>query len=258
MGKRASEEHELIHWPIEGRKLSITIKRRSRQKHIRLRISGRGEVVVSAPKSSTKTEIKRALSGKSSWISGHLRRIQEGWEDFDPLRRLYFCGEVYPVVLLPSSGARFTVRPAKEQVNVHVPETRISSSSTVHLMLTDEERSTIERALGGWLKRKAGEIIRERAREVSDEIHLPFKKLYIRNQRTRWGSSSSIGNISINWRAVMAPEEVQHYLIVHELAHQRHLNHSQEFWSLVAVHCPDFRTHELWLKEHRTLISLFR
>ena len=94
--------------------------------------------------------------------------------------------------------------------------------------------------------------------EVSEEINLPFKKLYIRNQRTRWGSSSSMGNISINWRAVMAPEEVQHYLIIHELAHQRHLNHSREFWNLVATHCPDFRRHEHWLKEHRALISLFR
>jgi hypothetical protein len=260
MGRRESENHELIHWPIEGRTLAITVKKRSRQKHIRLRISGRGEVVVSAPKSSTKTEIKRALSGKSGWISDHLKRIREGLENVDPLKNLYYCGELYPVVLHPSTGSRVSVRLStlQNRLNVHVPETGITSSSPAASVLSEEERATVEASIAGWLKRKAGEIIRERAAEVSEEISLPFKKLYIRNQRTRWGSSSSLGNISINWRAAMAPEEVQHYLIIHELAHQRHLNHSQAFWQLVAEHCPDYRRREHWLKEHRALISLFR
>ncbi|MBW8308450.1 MAG: M48 family metallopeptidase [Candidatus Paracaedibacteraceae bacterium] len=74
------------------------------------------------------------------------------------------------------------------------------------------------------------------------------KKISIRDTKSRWGSCSSAGNISLSWRLVMAPFEVMEYIIIHELAHLKHLDHSQAFWSLVSQYCPDYNQHRYWLK----------
>src|SRR5262249_51456530 len=73
------------------------------------------------------------------------------------------------------------------------------------------------------------------------------RKVTIRNQRSRWGSCSRRGSISLNWRLVQAPPEVLDYVIIHELMHLREMNHSARFWALVEAACPDFRASERWL-----------
>jgi predicted metal-dependent hydrolase len=85
--------------------------------------------------------------------------------------------------------------------------------------------------------------------------HFP-SHVSIRGQRTRWGSCSSEGAISLNWKLLAAPIDVIDYVIVHELAHIRHLDHSPQFWSLVETFYPDWRLAKLWLKEHEFSIGV--
>jgi predicted metal-dependent hydrolase len=75
-------------------------------------------------------------------------------------------------------------------------------------------------------------------------------RVAIRNQRSRWGSASSIGNLNFNWRIAKMPEELLDYVIIHELAHLRELNHSPAFWAIVAEHCPEYRTRRKELREY--------
>lgn len=77
-----------------------------------------------------------------------------------------------------------------------------------------------------------------------------YDKITIRNQKTRWGSCSQTGTLSFNYRLMMAPPAVIDYVIIHELCHLTHMNHSKAFWDKVANVMPDYRTHRLWLKEH--------
>ena len=77
----------------------------------------------------------------------------------------------------------------------------------------------------------------------------------VRNQRSRWGSCSRRGTISLNWRLIQAPVFVRDYLILHELAHLKEMNHSRRFWREVARLCPDFAQAERWLKEHASLLG---
>lgn len=77
-----------------------------------------------------------------------------------------------------------------------------------------------------------------------------FTRITIRDQKTRWGSCSARGTLSFNWRLMLAPPAVLDYVVVHELSHLTHMNHSKAFWSLVESACPDYRTHRKWLKEH--------
>lgn len=77
-----------------------------------------------------------------------------------------------------------------------------------------------------------------------------FTRITIRDQKTRWGSCSARGTLSFNWRLMLAPPAVLDYVVVHELCHLTHMNHSKAFWALVESVCPDYRAHRKWLKEH--------
>ncbi len=83
-----------------------------------------------------------------------------------------------------------------------------------------------------------------------------FTSITVRDQKTRWGSCSSLGTLSFNYRLIFAPPAVLDYVVVHELCHLTHMNHSKDFWSMVASIMPDYKKHRQWLKEHGQELSL--
>jgi len=101
-----------------------------------------------------------------------------------------------------------------------------------------------------WYRARAKEFIVHGVDRLNDEMRLSFSRLSIRGQRTRWASCSRRGTLSFNWKLMIAPPAVIDYVIVHELAHLAEMNHGKAFWALVARHCPDWREHRQWLREH--------
>lgn len=101
-----------------------------------------------------------------------------------------------------------------------------------------------------WYRRRAEEYIPQRAAYWSQQTGFSFNKLFIKDQSSRWGSCSSLQNLNFNWRLIMAPEEVIDYVIIHELCHLRQMNHSKDFWALVARHDPECQLHRKWLRDH--------
>ena len=92
--------------------------------------------------------------------------------------------------------------------------------------------------------------------ELAAEKGADVKQVTVRNQRSRWGSCSAGGTISLNWRLIQAPESVRDYIILHELAHLREMNHSDRFWAHVDDLCPWWREAEGWLKRSGSLLGL--
>ena len=84
---------------------------------------------------------------------------------------------------------------------------------------------------------------------------LKVARVTVRNQKSRWGSCSSTGTISLNWRLIQTPQFVCDYIILHELAHLRHMNHSGKFWREVESLCPDYPQAKKWLREHRQFLQ---
>ncbi|GAP20091.1 M48 family metallopeptidase [Leptolinea tardivitalis] len=102
-----------------------------------------------------------------------------------------------------------------------------------------------------WLAREAETAIFHQVQIRAKQMGVHPSRLTIRNQRTRWGSCSTRGTLSFNWRLIMAPPEVLDYVVVHELAHMKEQNHSKAFWSIVAHYCPEYLIHRNWLKQNQ-------
>ncbi|MDB6168745.1 MAG: hypothetical protein JWM88_1609 [Verrucomicrobia bacterium] len=92
--------------------------------------------------------------------------------------------------------------------------------------------------------------------ELSAVTGVEVKLVTVRNQRSRWGSCSANGTISLNWRLVQTPDFVRDYIIYHELMHLREMNHSERFWAQVGEVCPDWRDAERWIKRNGSLLGL--
>lgn len=105
------------------------------------------------------------------------------------------------------------------------------------------------------LRRQASRELPEHLTHLAAHHGLVVSRVSVRNQRSRWGSCSPSGHISLNWRLVLMPDEVRNYVLIHELMHLRRLDHSRHFWRLVAHACPNYLSARKWLRENRHLMT---
>lgn len=100
----------------------------------------------------------------------------------------------------------------------------------------------------------ARKIFKRKTAFYAGKMGVTYGRITIREQKTRWGSCTSEGNLNFNWRLIFAPENVLDYVVVHELAHRKEMNHSPAFYAVVASVMPEYKTYEKWLKDNgRTL-----
>lgn len=93
-------------------------------------------------------------------------------------------------------------------------------------------------------------VCTKQAEYYSKTMGVTYGRIAIKNTRTRWGSCSSLGNLNFHWKLVLMPPAILDYVVVHELAHRKEMNHSSRFWAEVEKILPDYRERRKWLKEH--------
>jgi predicted metal-dependent hydrolase len=209
--------------------------RGARRYVLRLRPDGTARITV--PRRGGVLEAMDFASKHSHWLERQLehRRLHpplaQPWEVGS---RILFRGE--PVLLEPADPISGGVRFATEVVRLKTGVTDFRPRVETHLW------TLAKRELPG------------RVMELARAHGFTVGKVSVRNQRSRWGSCSRRGTISLNWRLIQAPDFVRDYIIYHELAHLRHMNHSARFWSEVARICPGFKEAERWLKQNSVLL----
>jgi hypothetical protein len=103
-------------------------------------------------------------------------------------------------------------------------------------------------------RERAREVFLRRVQALAELLQVHPKRVQVRDQKTRWGACTGRGTLTFSWRLILAPPAVLDYVVVHELCHLRHANHSRRFWDLVAQACPQYAAHRAWLRENGALI----
>ena len=216
----------------------LRVDRRAR--HVRLRITPRGELVVTVPPGFREADLGPILARRAEWVHkarARLRRHQEAEPAVGGARphkiRLEAIDEEWEVVYAPVQARTLQAAPDRLRLEVDA-------------RAGDE---VLGEALRRWLQARAKAVLPAWLRQVSEETGLVFRSVGIRGQRSRWGSCSARGHISLNRNLLFLPADAVRYLLVHELCHTRHLNHSAAFWREVARHQADWRQQERVLRE---------
>ncbi|WP_047392668.1 M48 family metallopeptidase [Chitinibacter sp. ZOR0017] len=207
------------------------VSRSARRRSIGLKIDAGGLTVI-LPARAPLAEAERVIQLKLTWIQTKLAQWTAQppalgpapWRWGDEVRWLGA-----PRRLLPASRTRLT-------------------EAELHLAAAREDLLTP--ALVRFYQRSARAYFAERVPFWAARMGLQPQRILLTSARTRWGSCTSQGAIRLNWRLLQAPAAVIDYVIIHELAHLREMNHSAQFWALVAQACPDWRQYRAWLKTH--------
>lgn len=212
--------------------VEVVYARNFRAKRYILRIQAHRKVRVTVPRRGNLEEAKEFLHRHIPWIQRHLPRAPQAEivQDWQIGTTIYLRGQQV-LIELDRSTQHESIRFGTECLP-------LGESTAL--------RPRIERHL--W--RMAVRELPTRVAELAQAHGFSFSRVSVRNQRTRWGSASARGTISLNWRLIQAPPHVRDYIILHELCHGRHMNHSRSFWRLVEQVCPDYPVAEGWLKEH--------
>jgi hypothetical protein len=213
----------------------LKLVRHPRARRYRLRLHDDGSARVTIPRGGSLAEARQFIERSRAWLETQLQRLQSRPRSpraWPPGVEILFRGE--PVRLEASGPGQ--IRFAGETV-------RADDGTT-------DWRPAVEKHLRAVAVRE----LPPRVIALAARHALAVQRITIRNQRSRWGSCSRRGSISLNWRLVQMPPAVADYIILHELAHLRQMNHSPRFWQEVERLCPDYRAAEAWLKARRQLL----
>ena len=221
-----------------------SVRRSRRARHARINVGPDGvEVVV--PERFPLSRVEPFVAEKRPWIERTLRRYRRSAEVHPPAR-LEDGGQ------LPFLGERLDLRVRVEPGRKRAHVARRGDELRVALGPVHDLREELE----AWLRRRARAEVEPRLKAATRRAGVRYRGLQIRGQRTRWASCSSSGAMSFNWRLLLARPEILDYVIEHEVAHLTVHDHSQRFWRLLGSRCPDYRTHERWLRDHGHTLRL--
>lgn len=218
----------------------IVFERSARARNYRLTLRRDGVAVATIPLRGTEKEARAFVAQQEAW----LERARERQRRRPRMADVWTLG-THVMWRGEMTEIRPAVRGERPQVCLGADVFRVSR-------LDGDLRPTLE----AHFARRGKVELPARTWELAAVTGMEVKQVTVRNQRTRWGSCTTGGVISLNWRLVQTPEAVRDYIIYHELMHLREMNHSARFWARVAEVCPDWEAAEKWLDRNGSLLGL--
>lgn len=233
----------------------VVFVRNARARNYRLTLRRDGVAVATIPPRGSEREARAFVEKHLDWLErararqARRPRAAEVWTVGTPVLWRGEMTGIRRATLLPSAGESETSRaaesPGKPMVCLGADVFRVVSFD-----------GDLRPALEAHFARRAKIELPARTWELAAVTGVDVKQVTVRNQRSRWGSCSAGGTISLNWRLVQTPDSVRDYIIYHELMHLREMNHSDRFWARVEEVCPWWRESERWLKRNGSLLGL--
>ena len=221
--------HDYLYLP-DGKRLRYAIQRSPRAKRLRLRLSPQDGLRITAPRGMAHEQVAELVASKAKWVARHLQNLDQLRPPPPPARpadiRLPAIDEAW--------GVRYAAAPGQAVQVLQQPDSR-----TLLVQGKVKDTALCHEALRRWLAARAKETLPPWLRRLGDHHGLHFERVFIKNQRTRWGSCSTKRNINLNCRLLFLPAPLTEYVLMHELCHLLEQNHSQRFWDKLRALHPD-------------------
>ncbi len=230
--RASSRVDHAIAWK-HGLTVHVVFSPRARRYLLSLRDDGAARLVI--PRRGTEAEGLRFLERSEAWL---LRRVAH-WRKRSHVRQPWI------------DGSQFLYRGEEVVLRIESVGNRVRLSFADQSFTVAHALADYRAAISAHLRRLAGRELPLRTQELAVQHDIAIKRVTVRAQKTRWGSCSARGTISLNWKLIQSPPYVVDYLIVHELMHRREMNHSRRYWKHVAEAFPGYRRAEAWLKSRR-------
>jgi predicted metal-dependent hydrolase len=225
---------------LGGHEIPYLLKTSARARRLRLVIRPGSGLEVVVPKGAGTAWVERTLREKSAWITNTLAHMAE--HVIEP-----------PPPLVDGRVLMYLGAPVRLMVHTGAPTGRFRAllrDGVLALTVASSSDSTVRASLESWYRRQARRVFAERVVHCNASYGFSYGRVTIKDQKSRWGSCSHLGNLNFNWRLLLAPLPVLDYVVYHELAHLKERGHAPAFWALVASACPSFREHRRWLTQH--------
>ncbi|SRR5258708_7163650 len=212
---------------------------RSRRRSVALIVSPDATLIVRAPLHAPIELIENFIAKKWKWI---YEKLTEARNRPKILAKKFIVGEEFLFL-----GQSFSLKIATVD-NIEINEREI--------IFPQKYIARAKENLINWYRREAFYYLRQRAAECAKLMDASYGKIKITSAQKRWGSCSSKGTLNFSWRLILAPKEIVDYVVVHELAHLKHHNHSHKFWAEVKLVLPNYRQQEKWLKDNGHFLNV--
>jgi predicted metal-dependent hydrolase len=221
---------------VNGREIPVALIRSRRARRYVLRLRADGLARLTIPRNGSISEAWQFAQRHSGWLERQLKQLSTR-----PTRpKEWFVG----------TEILFRGEWLKIEADAQEKMVRFGAETLLVADVAADLRPAIEK----YLRKLATRELPARTQEFAALHRLIVRRVSIRAQKSRWGSCSSSGVISLNWRLVQTPPFVRDYIILHELMHLRQMNHSARFWNEVERVCPEYRKAKLWLKQNPDLL----
>lgn len=213
---------------------------RSKRRTIALAVTVDASLIVRAPMKTPLSYIERLVDTKIDWIRRAMARISSRSR---PTKHEYIEGESFLYL-----GKSYKLNLVKKA------EKKFAFQSG--FILSVKEKKNARELFIAWYKSEAKKVLAERVEWCARRAGISYKSIKITTANRRWGSCSTSGNLNFSWRLIMAPLSVIDYVVVHELAHLEHRNHSKAFWNTVKVMYPNYEKAKVWLRTNEGTLSI--
>lgn len=213
---------------------------RRKRKTICIKINENGDVIVSAPLRTSKEYIQLVLKNRANWILEKQKEIKQRSlkkvkRDFTEGSTYMYLGQEYPLHLVFDERRKNITVELSEQLKIHT-----------NTMDIEKLKITLEK----WYREETLKIVTKRINYYEDNFKDKVSDIRVKEQKRRWASCTGKNAILFNWRCSMARPDVLDYIVVHEMCHMDHRNHSKYFWNRVQEIMPDYKEKHEWLKIH--------
>jgi len=228
--------------------LIYTLRRSPRAQKTRIVVSA-DKIEVVAPLKVSEQRIKAFVAEQQAWIKDAIKRI-----DLRSKAQPSLAPSVYvDGAQIPYQGRQIPLSIKATSAKTARVQLLTNQQFLVYLPTTSQienHSSLIKQALERWMKQETCQQAQQLIDKHGPKFQLFPRSLRIKTQKSRWGSCGPSNDINLNWLLMLAPSIVMEYVVVHELCHIKHKNHSKDFWSLVSEHMPDYLLHRRWLKQY--------